>query len=97
MVALEEEVNGGDVRRRQVPPRRLRVEWLLRDGNLASQSVHGNKSPRPYHHQAWDRKKIKDAELVGAIDDRNEKWGRSAMYRTLALMRREGWRRGSLE
>jgi hypothetical protein len=42
-------------------------------------------------------KKIKDAELVGAIDDRNEKWGRSAMYRTLALMRREGWRRGSLE
>jgi len=29
VVALEEEVDGGDVRRRQVPPRRLRVERLL--------------------------------------------------------------------
>lgn len=29
MVALEEEVDGGDVRRHQVPPRRLRVERLL--------------------------------------------------------------------
>ena len=36
MVALEEEVDGGDVRRRQVPPRRLRVERLLRGRNSVS-------------------------------------------------------------